>query len=67
MPDLDTQLACIVREPLAQMSPAGKIALAIFLIQEVAAEVAHKPVDLILDDMKKVLKVTPLHNLEDQR
>ena len=58
--DLDTQLACMARPMLQELSPAGKIALAIFLIQEVAAEVPSKPVDAILVDLEKVLKSSPL-------
>ena len=55
MPNLDTQLACTAHRTLIQMSPAGKIAVAITLIQEVAAEVPAKPASVILADISKIL------------
>ena len=55
MPNLDTQLACTAHRTLVQMSPAGKIAVAITLIQEVAADVPSKPIPAILADMSKIL------------
>jgi hypothetical protein len=51
----DMRLARNIGGSLIQMSPAGKIALAILLIQEVASEVPEKPVPVILRDMNKIL------------
>ena len=65
MVSLDIQLASMARPILQELSPAGKIALAITLIQEVAAEVPSKPVNIILTDLEKVLKSSPLRDGED--
>jgi hypothetical protein len=55
----DINLAYAAHPILRELSPAGKIALAICLIQQVAAAVPEKPVSVILADLGKIL-MSPL-------